>query len=383
MKKKRLLIDVNSVVPFYASGKISGIGRTTLELVKALDEIRDELPFEVTLYSQNMKGIGGRNTQTGFHNKHLYLPHRPKFNHVVKTLGLRELLSPYELLHIPHNYDIVRRPEKCVVTIHDAMFMKMDDARYNYSSLRRNVTALSIACKHIITCSEHSKKDLVETIQIPEEKVSVVYWGMKHECFYVKEDRDLLKDDIKNRLGVSNPFFIDISCNPIWRKRTDKLVEGFIRYCEMGGKYDLVLVWGNPDPEIEKRFGNNIYFKDRIHYLKGIDDSMLSNLYNCSKALFFPSQYEGFGLPIIEAMACGTLVVTAKNSSLAEIGLDVPIYLNEENIVQSIADTMYNIEQNKIDMQSHIKKGLERAKDFTWSNCAKQTASIYEKLLLE
>ena len=339
MKKKRLLIDVNSVVPFYATGRTTGIGRTTLELVKALDDIRDELPFDVTLFSQNMKGIGGRNMQTGFRCKHLYLPHRPKFDRIAKTLALREMLSPYDLMHVPHNYEIVRRPEKCIVTLHDALFMKIHEQQFNHARMAEIVPPFIRQCKHIITCSAHSKKDICETMGVAEEKVSVIYWGINHQRFCLLENKESIEEGIKQRHGISRPFYMSVSCNGE-RKRTDVLIRSFMKFCKTSNSCDLVLVWRNPPEKLVNEV-NATGMADRIHFLRNIDDEELAELLNCAKALCFVSKYEGFGLPIIEAMACGCPVITCRNSCLEEIGgvaaiyIEEPINENEIVIIQS------------------------------------------------
>ena len=103
---KRLLIDINSIVPYYVTGKVNGIGRTTLELIQALAGIKN-LPFEVVLYSQNMKGIGGRNTGLPFKTKHLYLPHREKIDKLLARFPIKECLTGYDIMHIPHNFEYV------------------------------------------------------------------------------------------------------------------------------------------------------------------------------------------------------------------------------------------------------------------------------------
>ena len=91
---KKLLIDIDSIVPYYVSGKLNGIGRTTLELINALDNIKKDIPFEIALYSQNMKGIGGKNTGLSFKNKHLYFPHREKKEQFLKTQWQETLMIP-------------------------------------------------------------------------------------------------------------------------------------------------------------------------------------------------------------------------------------------------------------------------------------------------
>lgn len=378
MRKKRLLIDVNSVVPFFVSGKTTGIGRTTQELVKALDGIRDELPFDVTLFSQNMKGIGGHNMQTGFHCKHLYLPHRPKFDKLAKSLGLRELLCPYDLMHIPHNYDIVRRPEKCVVTLHDALFMKLQEQQFNHAEMARIVPSFVRQCKHVITCSEHSKKDICETMGVAEDKVSVIYWGINHQCFRPIENKGDISEGIKQRHGITRPYYMSVSCN-VERKRTDILVRSFMDFCKTNDSSDLALVWRNPPDSLVDEV-KTAGMAERIHFLRNIDDEELAELLNCARALCFVSKYEGFGLPIIEAMACGCPVITCRNSCLQEIGGDAAIYI-EEPINESLVALFQQIDKHQEMLASKIEPSIEQADKFHWHKAARQYAELYERLL--
>ena len=378
MKKKRLLIDVNSVVPFFVSGKTTGIGRTTQELVKALDEIREDLPFDVTLFSQNLKGLGGHNLQTGFQCKHLYLPHRPKFDKLAKLLGLREMLTPYDIMHIPHNYDIVRRPEKCVVTLHDALFMKLQEQQFNHAEMAKIVPPFIRKCKHIITCSEHSKKDICETMNVEEEKVSVIYWGINHRCFHPLENRGDISECIKQRHGITRPFYMSVSCN-MERKRTDVLVRSFMEFCKINDNCDLALVWRNP-PENLVNEVKTAGMAERVHFLRNIDDEELTELLNCAKALCFVSKYEGFGLPIIEAMACGCPVITCRNSCLEEIGGEAAIYI-EEPINESLVQLFIQLDEHQELLEAKIELGLTQANKFHWEKTAVQYAELYERLL--
>lgn len=96
--------------------------------------------------------------------------------------------------------------------------------------------------------------------------------------------------------------------------------------------------------------------------------------------MIFPSSYEGFGLPLLESMACGTPVVTCKNSSLDEIAGEAAIYL-EEPISNSLLDIMMHFEQHELELNSMIEKGLKRAALFNWEKTAEETVQVYSKLL--
>lgn len=371
---KRLLIDANPIVPYYVFGKVNGIGRTTLELIQALADIKD-LPFEIELYSQNMKGIGGRNTGLPFKCKHLYLPHRELVNKLLARFPVREWLTRYDLMHIPHNFEYVYRPEKCVVTLHDALFMRIQETAFEHEKMKRIVPPFMHQCRHIITCSEASKRDIIETMGIAPEKITVIYWGVKHNVFYPQNDKLAVKEHIKSKFELSVPYFLSVSCNAE-RKRTDVLVRSYINLAKQQQlQHDLVLVWGNPPQSLMSEIQQS-GISQRIHFLKNISDADLALLYNGARALFFPSSYEGFGLPILEAMACGTPVVTSNNSSLGEIAADAAIYLSDP-IFDSLIDVMERLEADVIETGQLVKNGIERASQFTWEKTANETVQVY------
>lgn len=376
---KRLLIDVNPIVPYYVTGRVTGIGRTTLELIQALARIPN-LPFEVILYSQNMKGIGGRNTGLPFKNYHLYLPHRENINCLLARFPVKEWWTGYDLMHITHNFEYVYRPDKCVVTLHDALFMKIRESAFAHEKMRQIVPPFVHKCKHIITCSEASKRDIVETMNVAPEKITVIYWGVKHDIFYPQLDKVEVWRRIGSKLGLHNPYFLSVSCNAE-RKRTDVLVRSYMALLKSQSvQHDLVLVWGNPPQTLLEEIHAN-GFDSRIHFLKNISDEDLALLYNGAKAMIFPSSYEGFGLPLLESMACGTPVITCRNSSLDEIADNAAIYL-EEPIETSLIDVMWKLEQNEIDnLEELVELGIKRASLFNWEKTARETVQVYSNLL--
>jgi glycosyltransferase involved in cell wall biosynthesis len=375
---KRIVIDVNSIVPFFIDGKISGIGRTTMELVEALGEVKNDLPFKLCLYSQNMKGIGAKNLNSSFDSVHFYIPNREKYNRLLAATPLKECLTQYDLMHIPHNFGHVHQAEKTLITLHDALFMRMEEKAFNHLLMREQVPPLMRKCKGIITCSEASKRDIVETMQIDPAKIDVVYWGLKHHVFYYMPDKEEVAHLISNAMGIHNPFYLSVSCNAE-RKNTHQLVTAYLNLCKQNPDNDLVLVWGNP-PEFVLQMIEKSGYTNRVHFVSNISDSELALLYNGAAAMIFPSSYEGFGLPILEAMACGCPVVSCNNSSLYEVGSDAVLYLNssDEADIRTVLEGFENKTYNLTEIRS---KGLSQAANFTWAQTASHHIAIYNKYL--
>ena len=117
-----------------------------------------------------------------------------------------------------------------------------------------------------------------------------------------------------------------------------------------------------------------------LQIVKNVSDENLALLYNGASVLFFPSMYEGFGLPLLESMACGTPVVTCRNSSLEEIAGNCATYLDEP-IENNLMEVMKNINAGLFNVEMKTVSGIQRAAQFTWDKCAKQTAMIYQRCL--
>ncbi len=373
---KKLLIDVNSVVPYYVCGKMTGIGRTTLELVQELSKIPD-IPFEIMLYSQNMKGIGGKNLETPFKTKHLYLPHRPEYDKWLQRLPVKECFTKYDLMHIPQNFEYVHCPNRTIVTLHDALFMKLQESAFNHNEMRETIPAFINKCMAIITCSENSKNDIVETMGINPDKIHVIPWGIRHDIFYPEPDMEKTKLTIEKKWGIKSPYFFSVSCNDE-RKNTHKLIDVYIKLSQNNLQNDLCLVWGAPEYIRKKVIENKL--QNRIHFLDSVSNDDLRLLYAGATATVFPSLYEGFGLPVLESMACGTPVISSDTSSLPEVGGDAAIYINPENM-DTLENALILFENNTLDNKSLQERSIKQASKFTWNKCAHSTISVYEKYL--
>ncbi|MEN6453282.1 MAG: glycosyltransferase, partial [Prolixibacteraceae bacterium] len=142
----------------------------------------------------------------------------------------------------------------------------------------------------------------------------------------------------------------------------------------------LILVWNNPPKSYRDQFSREIE-SDCIRFEGGINDETLRLLYTGASASFFSSRYEGFGLPVLESMACGTPVITCLNSALPEVGSNAALYIDPDD-VRGMADIMEAFEKKTIDRRKDLsKKCLVQAQEFTWEKTARAYLNFYKKHL--
>lgn len=369
--KKKILIDANPVVPYFAQGKINGIGRTCMELIRELDKQREALPFDIELFTQNLKGVSAKHLHTGFKSRHLYLRNTESHKRLSRCLHLRELLSGYDLQHITHNYEIVTDPSKCIVTVHDAMFFSYPEAFLGAGENKKRIPPFVRQAKHIITISENSKREIIKYMDVPEEKITVIPWGVDHTLLYPHEVKS-------NRWSGNEPYFTSVSCDK-GRKNTITLLKAYQEYAQNSPAHHLILVWRNPTAEALE-LAEKPELKGKVHFASNLSNEELADIYAGATASFFPSLYEGFGLPILESMACGVPCVTCRNSSLEEVGGNAAIYVEPLNMA-AMAHEMEKFENGDYDMERLRSASFSQASKFTWERCADETIKVYRQCL--
>jgi len=366
---KKILIDANPVVPYFALGRNSGIGRTCMELIAELDRRRESLPFEIELYTQNIRGVSAKRMNTGFKTHHAYLRNTPSWNILSKRLHIRELLSGYDLQHITHNCEILRDPSRCIVTIHDALFFSHPENFLGAEESRKLVPPFARKSRHVITISENSKREIMQYMDVPEEKITVIPWGVDHRLLFPHKVES-------NRCNFS--YFASVSCD-IGRKNTITLLRAYEKFARSNPAHHLILVWSNPSDEA-LRLAELPHIENRVHFVSNISNEELADIYAGATATFFPSLYEGFGLPIAESMACGVPCVTCRNSSLPEVGGDAAIYVDPMDM-DGMATEMERFENGDYDMNELRRKSVAQADNFRWENCAAATIEVYKQCL--
>jgi glycosyltransferase involved in cell wall biosynthesis len=180
---------------------------------------------------------------------------------------------------------------------------------------------------------------------------------------------------------VVRPYFFAVSCNET-RKNTPLLIRAFLRYVLAGGKLDLKLAWHLPEAltaEVE-RAG----LAPRVQALGGVSDRALLELYQGATCVMFPSLYEGFGFPVLEALACGVPVLTTRRSSLPEVGGELALYVDGGN-VDEIVLQMFAFERGQHAQLAArcAVEGPEWAARFRWRDCAERTVQVYREAVAE
>lgn len=231
---------------------------------------------------------------------------------------------------------------------------------------------------HIITVSEYSKRDLAQTYGIREEKITVTYEGAGDE--FMPLGKEQAKEALARKYGIKGDFILYLGRLQA-RKNLMRLVNAYAHTRKAGFSHKLVLA-GKQDTLFQPVLA-------RIRELRLENDILLPGyvaaadvpaFYNAAEVFAYPSVYEGFGLPIMEAMACGTPVITSRGSSLDEVAGDAAVLvdpLDELSIAQGLQRVLSDSELRKTLGQA----GLKRSRQFSFENAARQTVGVYERVM--
>lgn len=224
--------------------------------------------------------------------------------------------------------------------------------------------------QRLVCVSEYTLNDCVKTWGIPKSKMDIVYNAPQGHFTYQPEAQPDLPFEGFN-------YFVCVgSLNP--RKNLALAARAFTKYKLKGGKAELVFVGTTmlADEELNRVLEESPY-ASHIHFVGRKEGDELNKILSRAKALLFPSLFEGFGIPIIEAMSAGTPVISSHASCMPEIAGDAAILLSPSN-VEAWVNAMRSIEENEV-RESWIEKGLNRAKDFSWDTSAEKLWNNIEK----
>ncbi|MFY9637852.1 MAG: glycosyltransferase family 1 protein [Methanobacterium sp.] len=290
-----------------------------------------------------------------------------------------------DILHLPiHWYTqispfFLNRKVKKVLTIHDLtpiLFPEMH-TRDTVRTWNSTLNLIKNRTDSIISDSLNTKNDCIELLNIPEERIKVIPLAAD-EIYKPMENKEMIKEYLKKRYNVDIPFILFVGTLEK-RKNVPLLIKAFNEFKGYGSNHKLVIVGGKGWKYTEIfDLIKSFKLKDDVIFTDYVPDNDLVKFYNIADLFVYPSLYEGFGLPPLEAMACGCPVITSNISSLPEVVGDAGLMI-DPNDVESLTESMHEILTNEGLKENYIKKSLERAKMFSWKKTAEETWKTYEE----
>ena len=287
-----------------------------------------------------------------------------------------------EILHCTSNTAPVWCDIPLVLTLHDIIFLEPRDKQNHslYQNMgwlyrRLNVPRILDKCRRIITVSNFEMENIIRKLNIPRERMAMIYNG--YNDWFRPIDKCELPKAISLKLNANDYFFFLGNTDP--KKNTERTLVAYSKYLMQSNvKRKLLMADLNPD------YLNGIIERNDIENIRGnivmpgyIVNSDLPSIYNNAFAFLYTSLRESFGIPLLEAMACGTPVITSNTSSMPEIGGQDAILVNPENS-DEITEMMLRLETDKTFYEQQKDIGLERAKLFSWGKTAEHLLKLYQ-----
>jgi glycosyltransferase involved in cell wall biosynthesis len=373
-----IVIDGRMILPH-----MTGAGRYLLGLCQGLNALPGDESIELWLQA----GLPADHPAWGLASKRITLRSLPAAH-----LSLRgQWVLPAELrrarpdlLHYPH-FDLPwLAPGRVVATLYDLKYIARPDFFPRARRLRR--WAILTMTRHtlrraerLIVTSQSTANDLVQRLDARMDKLRVIPLGVNENLFTPVSPEAIA--DARRRYGLQQPFVLFVG-----ERRPHKNLDGLLRAFDSfrrraPGDYHLAII-GRPYSSYHQpeAWAQSLGLGARTHFIDYAPDADLPLLYHAADALMLLSQYEGFGLPVLEAMACGTPVVVSNVTSLPEIvgdaGLTVP-----PDEAELAAEALLQVVPGAKEREQRIALGIERARRFTWERCARRTLEVYAEAL--
>ena len=305
----------------------------------------------------------------------LWRPVIPPTNWMVQRLWLGSARGRiwhstyYTMPHLPWDGPIV-------ITVVDMIYEKFPEYFYNATKFIERKRKCIEQANKVIAISESTKRDILEYIKIPENKVNVIHLAASR---FFEESPQAHKNKLREPFGLGKPFILYVGPRESY-KNFHTLLKAYSLW-KGRSDFDLICVggasqWSEDEIEVitQANLGNS------VKLFASTGDEELRAFYSCAYALVYPSIYEGFGIPPLEAMGCGTPVIVSNTSSILEVVGDAGLYF-EPSSKEELLDALDKIVDDASLRQTLVKKGRDRSKMFSWEKTAKETYNIYRDLL--
>jgi len=355
----------------FALQEMGGISRYFVELARRLPDYSGGIkttilaPVHINTYLADSPVHTVGRKVASFPGKHHVLPH------INRTCGRSFLKKqPPDIFHETY-YSGTSQPVRAprILTVYDMIHERFPDQFSGVDSQVPELKAQAVArADHVIAISKSTRNDLMEYLDVAPEKITVIPLAPSFDT--VDERADFEPAD--------RPYLLYVGLRG-GVKNFQRFLTAFGRSQILRSGFDVLCVGGGGFTAEEERFFDELNVRERIRHLQA-DDSLLTALYAHAVLFVYPSLYEGFGLPLLEAMHCGCPVACSTAGSMPEIAGDAALYfdpLNEEEL----GNVLESIVQSRDIAQSLRERGHEREKMFSWDSCVARTAALYRRLI--
>lgn len=359
-----------------------GMDYVVLQEIKELQQLDTENEYYVFVKSGEDCCV---ESTKNFHFIELKCPSYPLWEQWALPRAAKEY--GVEILHCTSNTAPIWGNIPLVLTLHDIIFFEPRDKqnRSLYQNMgwlyrRLNVPRILDKCHRIITVSNFEMENIISKLDIPRERMAMIYNGYNE--WFKPIDKCELPKTIGQKLKANDYFFFLGNTDP--KKNTERTLVAYSKYLKQSDVKRKLLI-ADLDQEyltaiIERNAIENI--RENIVMPGYIVNSDLPYIYNNAFAFLYTSLRESFGIPLLEAMACGTPVITSNTSSMPEIGGQDAILVNPENS-DEITAMMLRLEMDQAFYEQQKKIGLERAKLFSWRKTAEHLLKLYQEVYQE
>lgn len=291
-----------------------------------------------------------------------------------------------DLLHCTSNTAPINCPVPLMVTIHDIIYMEVKNVLGKgytpyqlFGNLYRKfvVNRIVKSARKIITVSKFEKGTIDRYFgNLPDQKVVAVYNGVSKHFKTISDQAELHR--IREKYDLPDRYFLFLG-NTDPKKNTANALVAYAQYCEAEGR-DIKLMVGDLDRELIRKHLSDAGLESHLDQIQStgyIPNAEMPALINMAEVFLYPSLRESFGIPLLEAMACGTPVLSGQKSSLPEVAGDAALLVDVSQS-QNIAQGLKKLMSDENLRSEYISKGLKRSKEFSWENTARETLKLYQ-----
>ena len=280
-----------------------------------------------------------------------------------------------DIVYHPFQYLSILSRSKQIITIHDFIPLYYPEVAKHQYYYYKIVMPILLKKAHKIVCiSENTKNDVVKFFNVDEDTLIKIYNGYDEKLF----NKNAIKDNVLNKYNIDKPYFISVGAG-YSHKNLEAALKAFKNVTE-SSLCEFIIV-GKDSDYINKLkvLCKELKIEEKVRFVGYVPDEDLPTLYNKAIAFVYPTLYEGFGLPILEAMACGTVVLCSNNSSLPEVYGDAAISF-DANDIQEIEKSMNLILSNKDESIRLIELSKKRIAMFNWNITANEIIKLFNEM---